>query len=137
MKSQKLTQKELADKLGIRFGQLNKYECGLNAPPMEKLLQLAELLDTTVDYLLTGDGKDERPLHNTRLLERFRALEDKRIPDGFDFAAVSGLRVEAREKFAALTPRSLGQAARIAGISPADITVLWVALQRHRVTSSS
>jgi len=75
-KQRKWTQKELAEKLGVRFGQLNKYECGLNAPPLEKLIQMAELLDTTVDFLLTGDGAGDRPLHNTRLLERFRALED-------------------------------------------------------------
>ena len=70
------TQKELAEKLGIRFGQLNKYECGLNAPPLEKLVQMAELLDVTMDYLLTGDRADEPALHNTRLLERFRAIEE-------------------------------------------------------------
>jgi tRNA uridine 5-carboxymethylaminomethyl modification enzyme len=67
-----------------------------------------------------------------RQIERFRALEDKRIPSGFDFTAVEGLRFEAREKFAALSPRSLGQAARISGISPADVTVVWVALQRRQ-----
>jgi len=74
-KQHKWTQKDLATKLGIRFGQLNKYECGLNAPPLDKLLQLAELLDVTVDFLLTGSRSEERPLHNTRLLERFHALE--------------------------------------------------------------
>jgi transcriptional regulator with XRE-family HTH domain len=75
-KNKDWTQKDLAAKLGIRFGQLNKYECGLNAPPMEKLVQMAELLDVTMDYLLTGDGADDRPLHNTRLLERFHAIEE-------------------------------------------------------------
>jgi transcriptional regulator with XRE-family HTH domain len=69
------TQKELAEKLDIRFGQLNKYECGLNAPPLEKLVQIAEILNVTADYLLTGDNPDETPIHNTRLLERFRILQ--------------------------------------------------------------
>ena len=69
------TQKELAAKLDIRFGQLNKYECGLNAPPMEKLIQMAEVLDVTVDYLLTGDNPSDKPIHNTRLMERFRILQ--------------------------------------------------------------
>jgi len=55
---------------------LNKYEGGLHTPPMEKLIQLSEILDTTVDYLLTGNRSDERPLHNMRLLERFKALEE-------------------------------------------------------------
>lgn len=70
------TQKELAAKVGIRFSQLNKYEGGLHAPPLDKLLELAETLDTGVDYLLTGDRSGDTQLRDTRLLERFRAIED-------------------------------------------------------------
>lgn len=77
-KQNKWTQKELAAKLDIRFGQLNKYECGLNAPPLEKLMQMSALLNVTVDFLLTGENPDDTPLHNTRLLERFKVLQ------GFD-----------------------------------------------------
>lgn len=75
-KQKKWTQKELAAKLEIGFSQLNKYECGLHIPPVEKLIQLSELFDTSVDYLLTGNRSEDRPLHNIRLLERFKALED-------------------------------------------------------------
>jgi transcriptional regulator with XRE-family HTH domain len=74
-KQHKWTQKELAAKIDVRFPQLNKYECGLHAPPVEKLVKIAEVFDTTVDYLLTGNRSEQRPLHNLRLLERFRALE--------------------------------------------------------------
>ncbi|MBI5440828.1 MAG: helix-turn-helix transcriptional regulator [Deltaproteobacteria bacterium] len=70
------TQKELASRVGIRFSQLNKYESGLHAPPLDKLLELAATLTTGVDYLLTGDRGGDTPLRDTRLLERFRALED-------------------------------------------------------------
>ncbi len=70
------TQKELASKVGIRFSQLNKYECGLHAPPLTKLVELAEALDTDLDYLLTGSRSEGAPLRSTRLLERFRALEE-------------------------------------------------------------
>ena len=80
-KQRKWTQKELAAKLGIRFSHLNKYESGLHAPPMEKLVLLAELFNTTVDYLLTGDRQEEKPLHNLRLLDRFRAVSDLNIED--------------------------------------------------------
>ena len=80
-KQKKWTQKELAAKVDVRFPQLNKYECGLHAPPLDKLVFIAEVLDTTVDYLLTGNRSDERPLHNIRLLERFRALEDFETED--------------------------------------------------------
>lgn len=80
-KQKKLTQKELSAKIDVRSPQLNKYECGLHAPPIEKLIKLAEVFDTTVDYLLTGDRADERPLHNIRLWERFKAMEDFDIED--------------------------------------------------------
>jgi len=43
---------------------------------MEKLIKMAEVFDTTVDFLLTGDRSEQRPMHNLRLLERFRALEE-------------------------------------------------------------
>lgn len=68
------TQKELAQRLGIRFEQLNKYESGLNSPPVEMLVKLADTLETSVDYLLTGTGNDST-LANARLFRRFQALE--------------------------------------------------------------
>ncbi len=80
-KQHKWTQKELAAKLDMHFAQLNKYEGGLHAPPLEKIVELAEIFDTTVDYLLTGNRTDERPLHNLRLLERFRELEEVNAGD--------------------------------------------------------
>jgi transcriptional regulator with XRE-family HTH domain len=70
------TQKELAAKLNILFSQLNKYECGINVPPPEKLLEMAALFHTNVDYLLSGSPATDIPLHNQRLLSRFRALEN-------------------------------------------------------------
>jgi transcriptional regulator with XRE-family HTH domain len=80
-KQHKWTQKELAVKIDVRFPQLNKYECGLHAPPVEKLVKIAEVFDTTVDFLLTGNRSEQRPLHNLRLLERFRALEEFNAED--------------------------------------------------------
>ncbi|MDM8005616.1 MAG: tRNA uridine-5-carboxymethylaminomethyl(34) synthesis enzyme MnmG [Phycisphaerae bacterium] len=59
-----------------------------------------------------------------RQIERYRHLEARAIPESFDFTAVAELRYEAREKFTRFRPRSLGQAARISGISPADIATL-------------
>lgn len=80
-KQSKWTQKELAAKIDVRFPQLNKYECGLHAPPVEKLVKIAEVFDTTVDFLLTGNRSEQRPLHNLRLLERFRAMEEFNAED--------------------------------------------------------
>jgi len=75
------SQRQLATKIDVRFPQLNKYEAGLHVPPLEKLALLSEALDTTVDYLVTGDRSEERPLHNLRLLERFKALQDFEADD--------------------------------------------------------
>lgn len=69
------TQKELANRVGIRFQLLNKYEGGQHIPPAETLIKLADALDTTVDYLLTGDPVKEEPLASANLFRRFKTLE--------------------------------------------------------------
>jgi tRNA uridine 5-carboxymethylaminomethyl modification enzyme len=63
-------------------------------------------------------------------VEKFKNLEDKMIPDTFDFSTVPSLRLEARQKLAQIRPSSVGQAARISGVSPADISILMVWLKR-------
>jgi tRNA uridine 5-carboxymethylaminomethyl modification enzyme len=68
-------------------------------------------------------------------VERFRRLEDKAIPIDFDFRAIPQLRAEAREKFAIVRPRSLGQAGRISGVNPADIATLLIHLKRSHPTA--
>jgi tRNA uridine 5-carboxymethylaminomethyl modification enzyme len=69
-----------------------------------------------------------------RHIERFAQLENKLIPTWVDYATVAGLRNEAKQKLTKFTPRSLGQALRISGITPADVTVLAVHLARGRAT---
>ena len=54
------------------------------------------------------------------------------MPEDIDYQAVPSLRDEAREKLAAIRPRSVGQASRISGVSPADVSVLLVYLERIR-----
>jgi tRNA uridine 5-carboxymethylaminomethyl modification enzyme len=63
-------------------------------------------------------------------VKKFKRLEDKAIPDTFDFSSVPSLRLEARQKFAKVRPATIGQAARISGVSPADISILMVWLKR-------
>ncbi len=63
-------------------------------------------------------------------VKKFQKLEDKPIPETFDFASVPSLRLEARQKFAKIRPTTIGQAARISGVSPADISILMVWLKR-------
>jgi tRNA uridine 5-carboxymethylaminomethyl modification enzyme len=61
---------------------------------------------------------------------RFRRLEDRRLPSHLDYEALVGLRTEAREKLAYVRPATVGQATRLAGVNPADISVLLVHLKR-------
>jgi tRNA uridine 5-carboxymethylaminomethyl modification enzyme len=63
-------------------------------------------------------------------VQKFKKLEDKSIPNTFDFSTVPSLRLEARQKFAKIRPTTIGQAARISGVSPADISILMVWLKR-------
>jgi len=63
-------------------------------------------------------------------VQKFKKLEGKSIPDTFDFSTVPSLRLEARQKFAKIRPTTIGQAARISGVSPADISILMVWLKR-------
>jgi tRNA uridine 5-carboxymethylaminomethyl modification enzyme len=63
-------------------------------------------------------------------VEKFKTMEGKAIPEAFDFATVPSLRLEARQKLAKIRPATIGQAARISGVSPADISILMVSLKR-------
>jgi tRNA uridine 5-carboxymethylaminomethyl modification enzyme len=63
-------------------------------------------------------------------VEQFKRLEDKQIPVSFDYAAVPSLRSEARQKLTKIRPATLGQASRISGVSPADVSILMVWLKR-------
>ena len=66
-----------------------------------------------------------------RQVERFRRLEGRHIPADLDYRGVIGLRNEARERLLRHRPETVGQASRIAGVNPADISVLLVHLERH------
>ena len=67
-----------------------------------------------------------------RMVEKLVHLESKLIPADLDYTRIVGLRNEARQKFAKMEPRSLAQALRISGITPADVTVLQIHLDRKR-----
>jgi tRNA uridine 5-carboxymethylaminomethyl modification enzyme len=70
-------------------------------------------------------------------IDRFRRAESKLIPVYFDYAAVPQLRVEAREKLSRIRPQTLGQASRISGITPADLSVLLIYLDSGRAAPNS
>ena len=63
-------------------------------------------------------------------IEQMRRMESKLLPTNFDYTTISGLRLEAQEKLNKVHPNNLGQASRISGVSPADISVLVIWLSR-------
>ena len=65
-------------------------------------------------------------------IEKFKRLEKKQIPEGINYLEIDGLRIEARQKLDAIRPMSIGQASRISGVSPADINVLLIYLEKCR-----
>ncbi len=74
-KQKRLTQKELAAALDIGISQLNKYESGMHMPPIKKLIQLSNIFDTTLDYLVKGRQADTTELYNSKFIKRFREIE--------------------------------------------------------------
>lgn len=63
-------------------------------------------------------------------VEKFKKLEEKKLPQNIDFNELKGLRLEARQKLNKIKPASIGQASRISGVSPADISVLLIYLEQ-------
>ncbi len=86
-----------------------------------------------VEILLTYAGYITRQQVE---IDKLASLENKRIPDTFDYALVPSLRNEARQKLSKIRPATLGQASRISGVSPADISILMVWLKRAATTTA-
>ena len=82
-----------------------------------------------VEINLKYEGYIKRQL---KQVEQFKKLEEKKIPEEIDYEKVGSLRIEARQKLELYRPVSIGQASRISGVSPADISVLLVYLEQYR-----
>ena len=109
----------------IRRPELN-YQCLAPIDPGRKSLpyDVAEQVNINIKY----DGYIKR---QQRQVEQFKKLEDKRIPEDINYDDVHSLRIEAKQKLMEIRPASIGQASRISGVSPADISVLLVYLQAN------
>ncbi|MBQ5474638.1 MAG: tRNA uridine-5-carboxymethylaminomethyl(34) synthesis enzyme MnmG [Lachnospiraceae bacterium] len=124
-----------------------------NSIPLKKGMKLAELVRRPeLNYQILADIDPTRPELPADVQEQvdinikyegyidrqikqiadFKKLEDKKIPEQIDYDDVSSLRLEAQQKLKALRPINIGQASRISGVSPADISVLLVYLEQGK-----
>ena len=86
---------------------------------------MKEEIENQVDIRIKYEGYINRQL---RQVEQFKKMENKKIPENIDYDAIKSLRIEAVQKLKEFRPISIGQASRISGVSPADISVLLVYL---------
>ena len=105
----------------LRYDDLRAFDAGCAACPQD----IAEQVEITVKY----EGYIRRQRAE---VEEFARLESRLLPEELDYSSIDGLRLEAREKLAAIRPRSLGQAGRISGVSPADLAALMIFLEKEK-----
>lgn len=141
----------------LRAAQVNEVLTQQGLPPIEKGATAAELLRRPeLNYELITKVMGKPPEVDSRIqgcieteikyagyiqrqqrtINEVKRLENTHIPKNFDYAPLTGLRLEAREKLAKLRPHSLGQAGRIPGVSPADLAVLSVAVSAQNNNGS-
>ena len=90
---------------------------------LKKYINLGDLTAEEVAAILTDIGLE---------VEDFRKMERHKIPADLDYHGIQGLRLEAREKLSKIKPLNIGQASRISGVSPADISVLMIYLMKQK-----
>jgi tRNA uridine 5-carboxymethylaminomethyl modification enzyme len=96
----------------------------VNRPQLD--MNIFEQVEVEIKY----EGYIQKQL---KQVEQMRKLENKLLPENFDYTEIKGLRLEAQEKLNKIKPRNIGQASRISGVSPADISVLliWLAQTKN------
>lgn len=96
------------------------------APPPQPL---PEAVEEQVSIQIKYEGYIQRQVTQ---IEQFQKLETLQIPSDFDYESVNGVKTEAREKLAKIRPTSIGQASRVPGVSPADISILMVLIHQKQ-----
>ena len=131
----------------------NEFLVSLNSTELKKPISMYELIKRPeLDYFMLAPLDPERPEYTDDIgeqvniiakyegyidkqlkqIDQFKKLENKRLPEVIDYLSIDGLRIEARQKLDAIRPISIGQASRISGVSPADISVLLIYLEQMR-----
>ena len=131
--------------------KVNKFLEEHNSSKIDNGVKLAELLRRTeLTYKMLEEIDEDRPVLSEQVkeeveiqikyegyiklqnaqVEKAKKLENKLLPDNINYEAIGGIRLEARQKLSKLRPRSVGQASRISGVSPADISVILIYLEQ-------
>ena len=108
------------------------YEHIARLEPSEE--ELSHAVKEQVEIQIKYDGYIQR---QQRQIHQFKKMENLRIPDNFNYVDIRGLKTEAREKLQKIRPASIGQASRLPGVSPADISILMVMLHQHKHSLAS
>ena len=118
-----LTGSEILKRNGVKFNKLKEY---IDIPSDLSLDHIGEeQLEISIKY--EGYIKEQR-----REAEKLRKFEDVKLKSDIDYLHMDGLALEARQKLSAIQPRTIGQASRISGVNPADITTLILYLKRDK-----
>ena len=141
----------------LKHEEANDFLTERGSSPIKSAVSLIELLKRPeISYDDSAEIDDKRPElseHQKTMLEvqikyegyigkqqqqieKFKRLEDKKLPSDIDYEKIEGLRIEARQKLSDMRPVSVGQASRISGVSPADINVLLIYLEKLRRTKN-
>lgn len=144
------------NKTHIQPDTINEFLISKGSTPIKNGASLVELMrrpEITYDEL--ADYDKERPVlsdhektmmevqikydgyidKQRRQIEKFKKLENRKLSQDIDYNSIDGLRIEARQKLSRFKPLSVGQASRISGVSPADINVLLIWLEKERRTN--
>ncbi len=141
----------------VKPEDVNEFLESKGSTPLKHAVSMLELLRRPeISYDDTSVIDDERPVlssHEKNMMEvqikyegyikkqqqridKFKRLENKKLPVDFDYSQIDGLRIEARQKLNDFKPLSVGQASRISGVSPADINVLLIYMEKVRRLNS-
>ena len=108
------------------------HACGLSRSTLMRMEKKGLL---TPAYIAAESGRryyDNHDVARILQIEKFKRLENKKLSADFDYDEIEGLRIEARQKLNQFRPLSIGQASRISGVSPADINVLLIYMEKLR-----
>ena len=146
-------EKKRIEKVSVAPGEaLNRILVSRETSPLETGCRLIDLIKRPqLDYESLADFDKDRPDLPKDVFEQveieikyegyirrqlaqaqeMRRLEEKKLDENTDYATITGLRMEAQEKLNKVKPKSIGQASRISGVSPADISVLMIYLKKN------